>query len=290
MLPPRRIAVRVPDHLGDAVMALGAIDALAATGDVTVYTRGRWARELYAEFSVRPGDEVPASADRAVCFKPSWHAARRWAHLPTVGVGPPGRYRLTLPEAKEHRRERYARIAVAAGAKSVGPSVYRPRGTPISLPARFVALNPWSPSSTVRWEGFAALAELLQPMPTVAFCGPGEVDAARAAVGPFTRVVAGLSLPDFAASLADCAVFLSNDSGAAHFAAACGVPVVMVHGSTAPERTGVGEPVELPARLWCQPCYRKTCLWGRPCLAVGVEAVAARVRALYDLPRAFESH
>jgi hypothetical protein len=56
----------------------------------------------------------------------------------------------------------------------------------------------------------------------------------------------------------------------------------MVHGSTAPERTGVGRSVERPERLWCQPCYRKTCLWGTPCLDVPVEAVVDEVRAVLD--------
>lgn len=289
-LPLQRIAIRAPDHLGDAVMALGAIEALAALGDVVVHTRGRWGRELYAGFSVLPGDQVPEAADLAVLFKPSWHAARRWAHLPTVGVGPVGRYRVSLPEAQEHRRERYARIAIGAGAPSVGPSVYRPRGAPVEMPARFVALNPWSPSPTVRWAGFAALAEALRPTPTVAFCGPGELGEVLRVLGAQFPVITGLSLPDFAASLAGCAAFVSNDSGAAHFAAACGVPVVVVHGSTSPERTGVGHPIELPARLWCQPCYRKTCLWGTPCLDVGIEAVAAKVRAFHDLPGGVESH
>lgn len=288
--PRRRIAIRAPDHLGDAVMALGAIEALAAIGEVTIYTRGRWGAELYAGFSLRPGDEVPAGADVAVCFKPSWHAARRWAHLPTVGVGPAGRYRDSLPEAQEHRRERYARIAIAAGAPSVGPSQYRPRGVAVELPARFIALNPWSPSRTVRWAGFAALAKALLPTPTVAFCGPGELGEVRGLLGATVPVVAGLSLPDFAASLAGCVAFVSNDSGAAHFAAACGVPVVVVHGSTSPERTGVGESIELPMRLWCQPCYRKTCLWGTPCLAVPAEAVATKVRGLWNLPGGVQSH
>ncbi|GDX83575.1 hypothetical protein LBMAG42_53860 [Deltaproteobacteria bacterium] len=289
-MSPRRIVIRAPDHLGDAVMALGAIDALAALGEVTVYCRGRWAKELYAGHAVRPGDEVPAAADVAVCFKPSWHAARRWSHLPTVGVGPPGRYRLTLPEGRAHRRDRYARIALAAGAPAVGPSVYRPRGQSVTIPERFVALNPWSPSATVRWDGFAALAEALQPRPTLAFCGPGELGEVIGLLGASFPVFSGLSLPDFAASLAGCGAFVSNDSGAAHFAAACGVPVIMIHGSTAPEHTGAGEPVERAERLWCQPCYRKTCLWGRPCLDVTVAAVAAKVRAAYDLPGAVESH
>ncbi len=268
-----RIAIRAPDHLGDAVMALGAVQALAAIGEVTVYSRGPWRSDLFANVTTLPGDDVPAEADVAVILKPSWGAAWRWRHLPTVGVGPRGRYGRTLEECGEHRRDRYSRIAQAAGAVDVGEPTYVPRGTAPELPGRFVAINPWSPSGTVRWGGFSALAASLAPVPVVAFCGPGEASEVRAMLGSAVHVVCGLSLPDFASALRGCVAFVSNDSGAAHFASACGVSVVMIHGSTAPETTGVGTPVERPSRLWCQPCYRKFCLWGTPCLSIDVESV-----------------
>lgn len=275
-----RIAIRAPDHLGDAVMALGAVQALAAIGEVTVYSRGRWRSELYAGIKVLQGDELPTEADVGVMLKPSWSAAWRWRHLPTVGVGPQGRYGVTLAECDEHRRDRYARIARAGGALHVGEPTYRPRGIAPELPSSFVAINPWNPSHAVRWSGFPALAQALGNLPVVAFCGPGEATQVRALLGSTVHVVCGLSLPDFAAALSRCVAFVSNDSGAAHFAAACGVPVVMVHGSTSPEQTGVGTPVERASRLWCQPCYRKICLWGTPCLTVEVEAVRVRVLEL----------
>lgn len=274
------VAVRAPDHLGDAVMALPAVVALAELGPVTVHSRGRWAPELFAGFPVA-GEAPPPAAALAVMLKPSWHAALQWRHLRTIGVGPPLLYAVALPERVEHRRDRYARIAAAAGATIGGLPVFPCRGTPPSLPPRFVALNPVSPSATVRWGGFAALAARLAPLPVVAFCGPGEGAAAREALGPEVPLVEGLSLADFAAALGGCAAFVSNDSGAAHLAAACGAPVVMVHGSTAPERTGVGVAVERPERRWCQPCYRKSCPFGLPCLAVAVEDVERAVRTLW---------
>lgn len=268
----KRIHVRVPDHLGDAVMALGAITALDDLGTLVLHARSRWDAELFAGFTLAD-ESPPAEADVAVMLKPSAHVAWQWRHLPTLGIGPRRRYRTALPEAVEHRREGYARLARAAGATEVGAPVYRPRGTSPALPERFIGLNPWSPSRTVRWAGFRALIEALAPLPVVAFCGPGEAAEVRAAVGPDVLLVDALSLPDFADALSGCVAFVSNDSGAAHFAAACGVNVVMVHGSTVPERTGVGVAVERPARLWCQPCYRKQCGWGRPCLDVAVEPV-----------------
>lgn len=260
-------------------MALPGIWSLATLGPTVVHTNGRWARELYAGLEVHDGDEVPAAAELAVMFKPSWHASRLWRHLPTIGIGPRSRYRKTLTPQVEHRRDGYARIVLAAGAPRPGPAVFSPRGARASLPERFVALNPWTPTRTARWPGFGALAAGLG-LPTVAFCGPGEGEAVRAGLRG-VPVHEGLSLADFAASLAGCAALVSNDSGAAHLAAACGVPVVMVHASTAPETTGVGVPVERPTRLWCQPCYRKSCGWGTPCLSIDVATIISMVRAIW---------
>ncbi|MBM4368856.1 MAG: glycosyltransferase family 9 protein [Deltaproteobacteria bacterium] len=271
------IAVRAPDHLGDAVMALGAITALSRLAPVEVWTRGRWGQELYGDVAARvhAGDGPPAEAAPAVLFKPSWHAAWQWRGLPTVGVGPRGLLGVALPEREEHRRERYARIAMAAGATDVATSSYSSRGNSPPVPPGHVGLNPWSPSPTVRWPRFRALADRLEAEghAVVVYCGPGEVAEVSAQMG--RAAVAGLSLPDFAAALDRCAAFVSNDSGAAHFAAACGRPVVVVHGSTAPALTGTGRAV-VGEPLWCQPCYRKTCFWGRPCLdRVSVDAVIA---------------
>ncbi len=279
MTAETRVVIRAPDHLGDAVMALPGIWSLTALGPTVVHTRGRWARELYAGLEVRDGDDVPDSAGLAVMFKPSWHASRVWRHLPTIGIGPRWRYRKTLVPQLEHRRDGYARIVLAAGAAAPGPAVFSPRGVRSPLPERFVALNPWTPTRTARWRGFSALAAALD-VPTIAFCGPGEGEVVRAELAGVT-VLEALPLADLAASLAGCAVFVSNDSGAAHFAAACGAPVVMVHGSTASETTGVGVGVERPERLWCQPCYRKSCGWGTPCLAVDVATVLAAVRTIW---------
>lgn len=278
-LRSRMLVVRAPDHLGDGVMALPAIRALAALGPLRVHAP-RWGPELYEGLDVRPV-AAPAEGDTAVLLKPSFGAAWRWRHLPRrVGLATAGRGPLltdALPVRVEHRREGYARVAAALGAHAVGMPAYGVRGHAPALPAGFLGLNPWSPSATVRWPHFRALADRADG-PVVFFAGPGEGDAVRAIAGPHP-VLEGLSLPDFAAALDRCRVFVSNDSGAAHFAAACGARVVVVHGSTTAARTGVGEAVEGP-ELWCRPCYRKRCVLGLGCLhGIAPERVAAAVGA-----------
>lgn len=274
-LPRRVYALRAPDHLGDAVMALPAVEAVAALGPTRVYTRGRWGKELYAGLDVRPGDERPVG-DVGVLLKPSTAAALRWWRLPRrIGVGRHAWLTDSVP-AGGHRREEYARVVAVLGIGPLGLPVYRPRGVATPLGGARVGLNPWSPTATVRWPRFRALADTLGGR-AVFFAGPGEADAVRALAGPHP-VVVGLGLADFAATVAGLDVFVSNDSGAAHFVAACGVPVVVIHGSTAAELTGVGVPVTGPGRV-CQPCYRKACPTRLECLDdVGVDDVLRALR------------
>ncbi|MDP2310538.1 MAG: glycosyltransferase family 9 protein [Pseudomonadota bacterium] len=262
--------IRAPDHLGDGVMALPAIRALAALGQARVYAP-RWGAELYEGLDVRPMSARP-DGDTGVVLKPSFGAAWRWRHLPRrVGLATAGRGLLltdAVPVRAEHRRDGYARVAAVLGARAEGPPRYTARGEAPPLPETYIGLNPYSPSPTVRWPHFRALADRLRG-PVVFFAGPGEGAAVRAIAGPHP-VVEGLSLPDFAAALEQCRVFVSNDSGAAHFAAACGTRVVVMHGSTTAARTGAsftagGEAIEGPD-LWCRPCYAKRCFVGLGCL------------------------
>lgn len=274
------ISVRAPDHLGDGVMARPAIEALARVQPVEVHAPG-WGPDLYGDIGIARAAEAVPRGELGVILKPSLGAAWRWRHLPRrVGLATNGRGALltdAVPVREEHRREGFARVAAALGAVVEEPSRYVRRGVAPEVPIGHVGLNAWSPTATVRWEGFRELGERLTSAgaQVVWYAGPGEGrEVAGIATGP---VVAGLSLPDFAAALDRCRVFVSNDSGAAHFAAACGVRVVMVHGSTRPDVTGVGEAVT-GGPIWCGPCYRKWCFNGLKCLkSVSVPAVEARI-------------
>jgi heptosyltransferase II len=80
-------------------------------------------------------------------------------------------------------------------------------------------------------------------------------------------------IPQLAGVLALCAVFVSNDSGAMHLAAAVGTPVVALFGPT-DER--VTAPVAsrtrvLTAAAWCRPCLLRECPLDHRCMN-GIEA------------------
>ena len=286
-----RFVIRAPDHLGDATMAIPAMRAIADLGETVVYgprlLGGLFEALDVRSVTVRPGTDLPAEGT-GVLFKPSFGAAWRWRHLPRrVGLAINGRSALltdpVVEPAGAHRREGYAAIAAVLGAVVPG----KPATPQRSAGGRgsIIALNPWSPSETVRWPHFRALADrLAAELPAysvVFFAGPGEEAAVRDLAGSHP-VVAGLPLVEFAAALQDVALFVSNDSGAAHFADAVGVPVLMIHGSTDARRTGTGAAVS-GGPIWCGPCYRKTCFLGRTCLErIPVDVVVERARGVLD--------
>lgn len=80
-----------------------------------------------------------------------------------------------------------------------------------------------------------------------------------------------------AALIAQCRLFVTNDTGAMHLAAAAGTRVIALFGSTNPAWTrpwGQGHSV-VYLREPCSPCYRRTCRFGHyHCLeAISVETV-----------------
>jgi len=71
------------------------------------------------------------------------------------------------------------------------------------------------------------------------------------------------------ALLAQAALFVGNDSGPAHLAAAMGTPTLTIFGSTNPNWTApLGERARTsgPHPVPCTPCYLKLCPIGLPCL------------------------
>ncbi|WHZ15606.1 MAG: Lipopolysaccharide core heptosyltransferase III [Nitrospira sp.] len=79
------------------------------------------------------------------------------------------------------------------------------------------------------------------------------------------KVAAGkFSLLQFAALVKRCALFVGNDGGAMHIAAAMGTPVVALFGPTYPQRWGPrGGPAQVIYKgLDCRACYHPTCLRG----------------------------
>jgi len=102
---------------------------------------------------------------------------------------------------------------------------------------------------------------------------------------PLIDLAGKTSLAQAMAVIAQCRLFITNDSGLMHVAAALGVPVVAIFGSTDPVATG---PVGSPARivrhpLPCSPCFKTHCPTDFRCMTlVEVEEVLAAARELWE--------
>ncbi|MFP6571003.1 MAG: glycosyltransferase family 9 protein [Vicinamibacterales bacterium] len=113
-------------------------------------------------------------------------------------------------------------------------------------------------------------------------------------------VVSDVSLPELAALLERCSLYVGNDSGPAHIAVAAGIDTVTIFGSSVPDQTGPsaahapneGSHSAVSARFECAPCrerFFKDCPSppsedGRPpCLdAISVDVVLDRVNQFLD--------
>jgi heptosyltransferase-2 len=176
---------------------------------------------------------------------------------------------------REEESAAAAKLLSAAGSGS-GPWVG------LSPGAAYGPAKRWPP------ERFAALGrELAREFGArlVLLGGPGEARVAnqvKAQLGlPVLDLTGKTDLRQALAVLSRLNLLVTNDSGLMHAAAALGVPLVAVFGSTDPAATGPFTPraTVLHRPLPCSPCRRRTCNLGYPCLtAIGVEEVLAAAR------------
>jgi heptosyltransferase-2 len=96
-------------------------------------------------------------------------------------------------------------------------------------------------------------------------------------------MVGETSMRDLAALFSVCSAFIGNDSGAMHVAAAAGLPVIGIFGSTDPEGTA---PVTqqftlIQEKASCSPCFLRRCPVDHRCMtkiaADSVFSAAARI-------------
>jgi ADP-heptose:LPS heptosyltransferase len=193
---------------------------------------------------------------RTILGQPSIHTAEHQASaffhlgLPRHQI-PPARLAV-VPVHQSWWREKRLSLGVAPG-----------RDYALLHPAALYATKQWAP------EKFARLGAWLEAevgLSVVYSCGPGEtpvLDAVERAAGRTIRRLGGPDLGQFAAALAGARLFVGNDSGPAHMAAALGRPGVVIFGSSSSAIWGPW----LPARVWrvvqnpydCNPCPGDRC-------------------------------
>lgn len=133
----------------------------------------------------------------------------------------------------------------------------------------FAVIHPTAAFDTKQWatENFARVAEELtaRGLTPVAIVSPREAQVVELLIKQSSARVIGLSdlsLPEVTALASHARLFVGNDSGIAHIAAAAGAPCIVVFGSsnTAHWRPWTTRPNEVVREeMPCQPCHGYFC-------------------------------
>ncbi len=213
-------------------------------------------------------------------------------------------YNVLIPRAQEilgrdpanqvHTAEHLAAAIFHLGAPPTAiPRASLPEGAPPSgVPRPYAVLHVTAAYPTKQWsaERFRQTSEYLRArgLEPIILAGPGE--KAIFSEFPDLRCFAGRPLPWVQSLIARASLFVGNDSGPAHIAAAFGVPAVVIFGSS---NSTVWRPWQTPHAVvetpWdCKPCPGDRCYaFDKPrcILSVEVEAVCAAIeRLLSEMP------
>jgi lipopolysaccharide heptosyltransferase III len=253
----KRLIIR-PGGVGDCILALPAMERLRA-GTTEVWAAStnlpliRFADSVRSIAStgldllgIPDRDPPPGVLDALARFDSivSWYGTQRPEFRASV-AGLPFRFLDALPDRPGvHAADFYLRQV----AQDSGPAIPR-IACPHAERAAFVAIHPFSGSSKKNWplDRFRELARRLD-VPVRWCAGPEE---------PLEDAERFDSLYDLACWLRSARLYIGNDSGITHLAAAVGTPVVALFGPTDPriwaprgERVNVvatarpGEPIE----------------------------------------------
>jgi len=97
---------------------------------------------------------------------------------------------------------------------------------------------------------------------------------------PVINMAGKTNIRELMALIKQCTVFITNDSGPMHIAAALNIPVVAIFGSTDPEKTGPMGDGNIIIRKGadCSPCFKRKCPTDLKCMdLITVEDVIAGV-------------
>ncbi len=235
-----------------------------------VRARCGYARDGRAALLTHP---VPLRPDDLAVHEVRYYLRLLDASFPREGPPPP--LLLTVTQ-EEHARmaEWLSRIGVAPGQPVIGVNPAAFYGTAKRwMPERYAEVA----SRLVRAHGARVVVTGL----------PQERDVAEEvcrAGGPGFHNAAGeMKLRDLMAFLAACRVFLTNDSGAMHIAAALGTPLVAVFGSTDWVTTAPlsDRATIVRADTDCAPCLLRHCPIDHRCMTrVSVEEVHSAAESL----------
>jgi heptosyltransferase-2 len=167
---------------------------------------------------------------------------------------------LEVAESAKHRAEQ---ILLGAGAR---PAVFR---IAVGAGASYGSAKCWPPDRFAK-----ALNEVrvTRDADVILFGTPGEAAVSNAIATELGQKPIDLTgktaIADLPALLSQCHLFLGNDSGAMHVAAAVGLPVVAIFGPTDPLGTAPVTPraTIVQEKPYCSPCFLRRCPTDHRCM------------------------
>jgi len=312
-MPPeslRRILIRLPNWVGDMMMALPAIQSLlAARPEARLFGM---ARPEHLELAQRiPAlEEIITAApragadrqravwtaartlrnahfDAAILLAPSFEAALTvWLAGIPIRVGHDTDHRTVLlnrvVDVRDgHRMDGFDDLVSELGAKpangggglacTAADRAYADRlfeRAGFGLDDRPIFVNPAAAKKPRAWSSdrFLQLADVVAERHAKSrvlvhdhapFAPPAGWPSSASIC-----LVSGASLVELAGLLGRCSLYVGNDSGPMHIAAALGVPTIGIYGSSSPERTSPrglkgAQHISISASFACSPCRER---------------------------------
>ena len=187
----------------------------------------------------------------------------------------PGESFVTLDVSEEHRRQAEETLSSAGARQNVARIA-------IGAGASYGSAKCWPPD---RFADFVNRFRLHTDAEIILFGTTAEQKVSEAIAGgikgPSISLVGKTVIADLPALLSQCQMFVGNDSGAMHVAAAVGLPVVAIFGPTDPHGTAPITPrcTVVQEKPYCSPCFLRRCPIDHRCMtSVRPEAVEAAAR------------
>ncbi|WP_457744976.1 lipopolysaccharide heptosyltransferase II [Sulfurimonas sp.] len=196
------------------------------------------------------------------CARRSWHAQLLLSHTPKI-------------QTSQHLVKQYAQIAmIDSNVKEYKVPALKLYIQAIKFAKPTLGINAGATyGSAKRWypERFAQVASYFSDKYNIIiFGGPNEVEMAKEIednlkqlkVTNYTNLAGRTTISELCANIAGCSLFITNDSGPMHVAAAYQVPTVAIFGPTRYKETSQWKNEKskiVRHEMECSPCMKREC-------------------------------
>lgn len=297
-----KLLVILPNWLGDAVMATAAIESLCEAYpqarltlvgsyvSIEALKHHPMCMAAYVDETKKGGSRLRNTYrfakhigrhDAAISFRNQLHASLllRWTRTPKTVARKSWHAALLLSDAvplsrEQHLVEQYEKLADRLIGHTEPPGRLRLFIAPKPYEKPTLGINPGATyGSAKRWypEKFAAVAaHFAKRFDIVIFGGPGETEMADAiesdlkakGIKNYQNLAGKTTIEELCAAIGALTLFITNDSGPMHVAAAYGVPTVAIFGPTRHQETSQWKnPRSAIVRhdMACAPCMKREC-------------------------------